>query len=109
MHRCKSGRHLWLRPDDAERCCHPLWQRLLVLNPGPGDRTTHHARDAEAETSYGRKWAHISTLDPDSRPISGGPTFGQLLADWQAREQHMAEDPDCNCAGCQQLPTRPNH
>jgi hypothetical protein len=30
---CKSGRHYWLDPADAEKCCNG-WKRILLL---PGD------------------------------------------------------------------------
>ncbi len=33
---CNSGRHAWLNPDDAEKCCHPEWQRVLLV-PWPGE------------------------------------------------------------------------
>jgi len=30
--RCRSGRHVWTDPLDAERCCSPEWRRMVVFS-----------------------------------------------------------------------------
>jgi hypothetical protein len=32
-HPCYSGRHVWTDKANAEKCCHPEWQRILLVGP----------------------------------------------------------------------------
>lgn len=27
--KCRSGRHEWMSQDDADKCCHPDWVRVM--------------------------------------------------------------------------------
>lgn len=31
MFKCNSGQHVWLRQEDAEKCCSGEWKRVLVI------------------------------------------------------------------------------
>ncbi len=31
---CRKRQHVWIRVEDAEKCCHPDWSRALSVRPG---------------------------------------------------------------------------
>ncbi len=31
---CRKRKHVWIRVEDAEKCCHPDWHRALSVRPG---------------------------------------------------------------------------
>ncbi len=49
MHKCKSGQHLWLFKEDADKCCNGF-RRVLVINPS-------HA--SGGHVSYGYRWEPV--------------------------------------------------
>lgn len=66
MHLCRTGRHAWLSPEDAAKCCDPAWRRVLAVGdrgPLPPD-ATH--RGTVAGTPYGFQWLRVAnTSDAD--------------------------------------------
>lgn len=48
---CRSGRHSWLQESDAQRCCNPDWQRVLVSTQW-GDRL----QDGDRQTAVRGLW-----------------------------------------------------
>ncbi|OIQ08688.1 hypothetical protein MOOR_16070 [Moorella thermoacetica] len=53
MYQCKSGKHWWLRMEDAKKCCNGYRRVLCIGNTRGCDITIY---EAETETMYGYKW-----------------------------------------------------
>ena len=69
-HWCVSGIHLWTDKSDAEKCCHPDWQRHLLVGAEAVYGVGNDPRKAsdvpvrvESGTVYGRRW--VPRGDPD--------------------------------------------
>ena len=58
-HWCQSGKHFWTDKADAEKCCDPAWQRILLVGADTAESDVPLQYDAEAKTCYGRKWERV--------------------------------------------------
>lgn len=54
MPKCRSGRHYWTRPEDAEKCCNPKWRRVLLV----GRDITQFKGERGAAKSDAASYAH---------------------------------------------------
>jgi hypothetical protein len=66
-HYCVSGRHFWTDKSDADRCCHPDWQRHLLVGADAiygVDGDSKRASDVPVQplcgSVFGRRWVHRS-------------------------------------------------
>ncbi len=57
MFACRSGRHHWLSPVSAERCCDPQWQR--VLRAGAHDLQPGDDEDGQQPISDMGGWLFV--------------------------------------------------
>jgi hypothetical protein len=55
LYPCRSGHHTWFNAADAEKCCDPLWRRILVV----GDVRGATNIIAEGNTLLGRRWVRV--------------------------------------------------
>lgn len=61
MYQCKSGRHYWLNPEDADKCCNGF-SRVLIIGAGANPQITDGV-------IVGRGWIKTDDL----------PTLNQLM------------------------------
>lgn len=33
MYKCRTGKHWWIYVEDADKCCDPQWERILLVGP----------------------------------------------------------------------------
>jgi hypothetical protein len=64
---CGTGRHTWLDPHSADRCCNPSWAKHLVIygpdaQPQPGDRPIPDLP--------GTAWRWVAVLHPQVEPAA---------------------------------------
>lgn len=52
MYRCRSGRHTWFEREDAEKCCSPEWERVLVMG-GSFEEAERKGQELEGVTWVG--------------------------------------------------------
>jgi hypothetical protein len=65
MYACKSGRHYWYSPLDADKCCDPELRRVLVVaQPADGYALLADVQNitTAAGVSTGRQWVHVDNL-----------------------------------------------
>ncbi len=57
---CKSGRHHWISPEDAARCCDAAWTRVLLV--GPEAAASAESLQLAGGSIYGRRWVRTADL-----------------------------------------------
>jgi hypothetical protein len=83
---CRTGRHNWYKRDDAAKCCHPEWKRVLVIGSAVPLRTHAGAVGEEASMrTCGHTWQRANACSPgvDSlapMAVPASPVFSHTSA-----------------------------